>query len=162
MNVLFHLSVGVGIISTFSNNKTISAKHIFAGGILGVLSHGILDYIPHCYPINSKVDALVGLSFLIGFLLLVKNKWRLLSVVVLVGCILPDLIDLGPTIVNKLLNFNIFPEFNNFFPWHYHDYSGSIYNQVCSVSNVNHFLTLLFSGTLVFLNIDCFRRIFRF
>jgi len=59
MNVLFHLAVGTSIIASNSHfkNETKQERWVLTGVgfVVGLLSHGILDYIPHCYPINSKL-----------------------------------------------------------------------------------------------------------
>lgn len=60
------------------------------------------------------------------------------------GCVFPDLIDLSPGIINKQLGLSL-PTFGNLFPWHLHDYSGSIYTGNCNNSTLNHILLLLTS-----------------
>ncbi len=153
MNVIFHISVGAGIIASMSHlnmNENKTAK-TFAGFIIGTLSHGILDYIPHCYPINSKVDFLLSLTLMFLTIYFVKKEYKILITAILLGCVFPDIIDLSPGIINSQLNLNL-PTFDNVFPWHIHEYSGSIYSEKCGVSNINHILTVVFSGIIVFLN----------
>ncbi|WP_196887381.1 hypothetical protein [Aureivirga sp. CE67] len=153
MNVLFHLSVGVGIIAAMSHQNLEKNRvlKIGSGFLLGVLSHGVLDYTPHCYPINSKIDVILGLFIILLCIKSVKKEFRILVSAVLFGCIFPDIIDLSPGIINKLLGWNL-PTFENIFPWHIHKYSGSIYSDDCNVSNINHILTLVFSAILIILN----------
>ena len=155
MNVLFHMAVGatiiVGITKINEEGQFENKKISVFGFVLGVLSHGILDYIPHCYPINSKVDVI---SSLIVFLLLiyyVKKKFKILVITTLLGSIFPDLIDLSPGIMNSLFNINL-PLFDNIFPWHFQNYSGSIYINNCNISNINHVLTILFCFIIFVLN----------
>lgn len=124
---------------------------IVYGFIIGVISHGVLDYVPHCYPISSKLDLLIGLIIILICLFKVKKDYKFLVSAVLFGCVFPDVIDLTPAILNSQLGINL-PIFENIFPWHIHEYSGSIYTEECSVSKINHILTLLFSGIIIILN----------
>ncbi|MCX2745339.1 hypothetical protein OO013_15785 [Mangrovivirga sp. M17] len=155
MNVIFHIAAGTAIIAGHSNfrNDSLSnqVKLSITGFTLGVISHGILDYSPHCYPINSKWDAIVGLILILFALWKSRMKWISIVGFIYLGSLFPDLVDLSPGILNGLTGINL-PEYDNIFPWHYHEYSGSIYNGDCEVSSVNHFLTILFCGLTVWLN----------
>ena len=81
----------------------------------------------------------------------VKKEYKILITAILLGCVFPDIIDLSPGIINSQLNLNL-PTFDNVFPWHIHEYSGSIYSEKCRVSNINHILTIVFSGIIMLLN----------
>jgi len=152
LNILFHLTLGTSIIASLTHSEIKSKKDLIQktviGGGIGILSHGVLDYTPHCYPIHSKFDAIFGFILILFTLWHVKRKWRIISLFTLLGCILPDLIDLSPGILNSLLPLNL-PTFDPIFPWHIHTYSGSIYTNDCSVSTLNHLLVLLFSGVVI-------------
>ncbi len=152
MNVLFHLAIGTSIIASSTHSEVKSNTDLIQktliGTFFGILSHGVLDYTPHCYPIHSKADAIIGLVAIIAILWFLKRKWKIISGCILLSCILPDLIDLSPGILNSLLNINL-PTFDPIFPWHIHEYSGSIYTGDCSVSTINHILVFLFSGVLI-------------
>lgn len=88
--------------------------------------HGLLDYLPHAYPINSVVDVVLSLALISIMLLLTeRGRWLLLGVC-FIGAIFPDLVDLGPAIVNIRLGWSL-PVFK-IFPWHWREYSGSIYD----------------------------------
>ena len=50
--------------------------------------------------------------------------------------------DLLPAILNKYVGLHL-PIIDKIFPWHWHDYSGSIYTQNCGVSTFNHILVVL-------------------
>jgi len=97
-----------------------------AAFVLGVLLHGLLDWIPHSYPINSVVDVSVSLILLIVVTIFVQPKHRFLFGACAVGVLAPDLVDLGPALINKRLGWSL-PVFK-FFPWHWRQYSGSIYD----------------------------------
>lgn len=155
MNVLFHVAVGAGIIAnssrtTLETNKDKCLK-MLSGFVLGIISHGVLDYVPHCYPINSKIDVIISLSIILIGVYVVKSEWKPVVALILLGSILPDLIDLSPGIINSLLKLNL-PVFDHIFPWHYHDYSGSIYSSECSVSLFNHILTIVFCVLMFWIN----------
>jgi hypothetical protein len=75
------------------------------------------------------------------------DSYRLIMGLSLVGSVSPGLIDLSLAILNKYLGFNIHQN-DKLFPWHQHNYSGSIYNHNCSISTLNHFL-LIFTITII-------------
>lgn len=110
--------------------------------VTGVISHGALDYIPHCYPVNSKIDVVISSLLIMIITLLAKSKYRIIVGLTFLGCIFPDIIDLSPAILNKYVGLNL-PIHRNVFPWHLHIYSGSIYSDNCGVSTFNHYLTVL-------------------
>jgi hypothetical protein len=150
MNVVFHITTaGVASLVLINTNRNYSIVSVYNTGALllsfavGVMSHAILDYIPHCYPVNSKIDVVVG--FLIICLAIIKSnkKYLVFILACLFGSVFPDIIDLSPAIVNKLIGLNL-PIYDKFFPWHWQKYSGSIYSNDCFNSTVIHF-ALIFS-----------------
>lgn len=150
MNVLFHTTTAIGIVVLFTNTKKIEhPKDVLSTSLIvfitGILSHGILDYIPHCYPIPSKLDVLLGLIMILTGVLLSNKRYRIIVALALLGCIIPDLIDLSPAIINKQLGWHL-PIFNKLFPWHSKTYSGSVYNGQCTVSNINHTVLVALIG----------------
>ncbi len=150
MNVLFHTTTAIGIAVLLTDTNAIeklnSSKKVISTGIfafaVGVISHGALDYIPHCYPINSKVDAIASLIIILAAILVSNKKYRLIMALSFLGSLIPDIIDLSPGILNKLFDLKI-PTVCNIFPWHYQQYSGSIYTDDCSISKLNHLLLIL-------------------
>jgi hypothetical protein len=146
MNVLFHTSTAIAIavttidIDIISDKRIITKKNITTGllaFVLGVMSHGVLDYVPHCYPINSKIDIFAGLLMIITLTWLTNRSFRPIMFASFVGSVLPDVIDLLPAILNKQLHLNL-PILNKCFPWHWKIFSGSIYSKDCMVSTLNH------------------------
>jgi hypothetical protein len=136
MNVTFHTLAGLATAAVISPRlKADVSPWLFTrqdlpwlsiGFASGVLTHGLLDYAPHAYPIKSAVDVLVSLAvFCVALFLARRRNWLLLGVC-FIGCIFPDLIDLGPAIVNKRLGWSL--PVVKIFPWHWRDYSGSIYD----------------------------------
>lgn len=136
MNVTFHTLAGFAASAVLSSRlQPADSPRLFtptdspilaAGFVAGVLMHGLLDYAPHAYPIKSAVDVLLSLALFSVMLLLVRGRCRLLTVVCFSGGILPDLVDLGPAIVNKRLGWSL--PVVKIFPWHWPRYSGSIYD----------------------------------
>jgi hypothetical protein len=150
MNVIFHTTTAIGVAVMLTDTKRIelstTSKSVIGTSVLaftvGLISHGALDYIPHCYPINSKLDAIAGLTMMLATTWLTNKKYRLIMGLSFLGCIFPDLVDLSPSIINKQLGISL-PTIDKIFPWHLHEYSGSIYNDNCDNSTLNYILLLL-------------------
>lgn len=150
MNIIFHTTTAISVAVLLTDTKRIEQSSTSKAAVLtsvsafavGLISHGVLDYIPHCYPINSKIDAFVGLTMILTITWLTNKKYRLIMGLSFLGCVFPDLIDQSPNIINKLLGLNL-PTIDTIFPWHLHEYSGSIYNEKCDNSTLNHILLLL-------------------
>lgn len=167
MNVTLHTITAVGIATLLTNiddvEQSKSLKSIsFTGAcvfVAGVIGHGILDYLPHCYPINSKFDVIFSLMAMLLLLWFANKSFRLILGLSFLGSIFPDLIDLSLPILNKQLGINL-PTFSNIFPWHWHQYSGSIYNGDCSISTINHLLVLLINGIILWLKRPTLKRLF--
>jgi hypothetical protein len=150
MNVIFHTTTAISVAVLLTNTNRI--KHSSSSALIywtsffaftvGLISHGALDYIPHCYPINSKVDAIAGLTMILITIWLTNKKYRLIMGFSFLGSITPDIIDLSPNIINKQLGLSI-PIIDKIFPWHFHEYSGSIYSGNCNISTLNHMLLFL-------------------
>ena len=96
------------------------------GFVTGVLLHGLLDWLPHSYPIPNSVDIVVSLILFAVALVLVKQQHRPLLCVCFLGAIFSDLVDLGPPMINKEFGWSL--PVVRVFPWHWRRYSGSIYN----------------------------------
>ena len=168
MNVIFHTTTAISVAVLLTDTKrieqlTISKSVIWTSMLaftVGLISHGVLDYIPHCYPINSKIDAIAGLTMILLITWLTNKKYRLIMGLSFLGCIFPDLVDLLPSIINKQLGLSL-PIIDQVFPWHLHDYSGSIYNENCNNSTLNHVLLLLTVCIICWCRRTDLKRIFR-
>ena len=168
MNVIFHTTAAIGVAVLLTKTDKIehsknTQKQVFQTSvftfIVAVLSHGLLDYIPHCYPINSKIDAFLGLIIIFATIFLTNRRYRLIVALSFLGSIFPDLVDLLPTILNKQFGLNL-PEMGKIFPWHWRSFSGSIYVKDCQISTLNHVLVLSIIGIVCWLNKTDFKRIF--
>jgi hypothetical protein len=96
------------------------------GFVAGLIEHGIMDYAPHSYPIPSGVDVLVSIILFTVAIALTKPQFRVLVTACFIGSIFPDLVDLGPPILNHHLGWSL--PTAKIFPWHWPQYSGSLYH----------------------------------
>lgn len=149
MNVTFHTIAAIGVTAALVDSQSEKLEPaqkkiaiILVSLIAGVISHGILDYIPHCYPIPSKIDVVAGAAIIFFATYMSNRYYQPLIFSVLIGSILPDIVDLLPNILNKYLNMSISTH-SKLFPWHWKIYSGSIYNGDCNVSNLNHIIIII-------------------
>ena len=158
MNVTFHTLASFATAAVLSSRlKATDSARLFApsdlpslaaGFAAGVLMHGLLDYAPHAYPIKSAFDVLLSLALFSVMLLLARRRHWLLLGVCFLGGIFPDLIDLGPAIVNKRLGWSL--PVVKVFPWHRREYSGSIYDGSRGVESFLYHL-IVAGGSLVLL-----------
>ncbi|WP_129019698.1 hypothetical protein [Edaphocola flava] len=153
MNILFHTGAAIGIIALCAQHIPRNPRPVQQAGYgllcfsLGIITHGILDYIPHCYPVPAALDASLGLIIILLNLLFASGRYRFIIFSAFLGSVLPDLIDLAPQIINKRTHIGM-PTHSPYFPWHWKEFSGSIYNGHCLVSDINH-ITLLACVLLV-------------
>ncbi len=168
MNVIFHTTTAIGVAVLLTDTKRIeqsaTSKNAIWTSVLaftvGLISHGALDYIPHCYPVNSKLDVIAGLTIIFTTTWLTNKKYRLIMGFSFLGCIFPDLVDLSPGIINKQFGLSL-PTIDKIFPWHLHDYSGSIYTDNCNNSTLNHILLLLTICIIVWCRLTDVKTIFK-
>ncbi len=154
MNVTLHVLGSLATASVLSlktSDKIFNIRKFTIGFITGILIHGVLDYLPHSYPFSSKFDIIFALIlFTVGFLVTQKQN-RLLVLVCFAGAIFPDVIDLGGEIANKYLGIPVPYLSFNIFPWHWKEYSGSIYDGNKQLeSNILHISFLLICFGLLY------------
>jgi len=111
------------------------------GFLIGVLLHGLLDYVPHSYPFDSRLDVSLSLTLASLAIAMSKPKNRLLALACYLGCIFPDLIDLGPAAINKLLGWSLTTV--KIFPWHWRRYSGSVYDGSRSLESLSFHIVVV-------------------
>jgi hypothetical protein len=85
-----------------------------------------MDYVPHSYPIPSGIDVVVSIVLFVVTVTQAKPQFRVLVTACFMGSIFPDLVDLGPAILNRHLGWSL-PTVK-IFPWHWPHYSGSLYH----------------------------------
>ena len=163
MNVTFHMLSAVATAAILSSKQKDRTLHqpfapnlpiVAAGFVLGVFVHGVLDYAPHSYPIRPVGDVAISLALVALAMTLVKPRCRLLLGACSLGGVFPDLVDLGPAIVNKHLGWSL--PVVKLFPWHWRKYSGSIYDGKRFDSFLCHILVI--AASLISLYV--FRRSF--
>lgn len=167
MNVTFHTLASLATVAVLSRKiKPRDAfslpplnEYIFfaAGFAIGILIHGILDYAPHNYLIPSIIDVFLSLFLLALALASVKRYLWLLTLACFTGGIFPDLVDLGTAIINKRLGTNL--PVVKIFPWHWSNYSGSIYDGSHHIESAVYHLTVaaVFSAVCYLLRDRWFR-----
>jgi hypothetical protein len=96
------------------------------GFVAGIVEHGVMDYVPHSYPIPSRIDVVIGIILFMVLIAHTKAQFRVLVTACFIGSVLPDLVDLGPPILNHHLRWAL-PTVK-IFPWHWPQYSGSLYH----------------------------------
>jgi len=136
VNVTFH-TVGAVATAAFLSSTAAGARSgrstlrhsvliALIGFIAGIVEHGVMDYVPHSYPIPSRIDVALAIILFLVVVALTKAQFRLLVTACFIGSILPDLVDLGPPILNHHLRWTL-PAVK-IFPWHWPQYSGSLYH----------------------------------
>jgi hypothetical protein len=136
MNVTFHTLTALGGAAVLASKKKDPERNAWVvssdmpllglGFVAGVLTHGLLDYAPHSYPIESRLDMALSLSLFLVALFFSRIRHWVLAAACFFGSVFPDLADLGPAILNKQLGLSLFVV--KIFPWHWREYSGSIYD----------------------------------
>lgn len=147
MNVIFHTITAISIsVLIIDEDRHVNTRWLIViAFMIGIIVHGFLDYIPHCYPINSKLDVILGLMIIIVFSWMIKKPYRLVVLFSFIGSVFPDIVDLLPAILNKYIGLHL-PIYQKIFPWP--EYSGSIYNKDCSISTLNHILLIVLLTTI--------------
>ena len=155
MNVVFHTLASVATAAVLSAQlkerpilSTTGLTVLAIGFTAGILVHGVLDWAPHQYPVPSVLDVVVSLiAFSVVFVLAHKQaRWILFGC--FLGAIFPDLVDLGPAILNRQMQLHL-PTVKAF-PSHWKEYSGSIYDGSQRwLSLANHLVVAGISGWLV-------------
>ena len=167
MNVTFH-ALGSFAAAAVLSAKLVPCENCFflrsdlpflaVGFVAGVLLHGLLDFAPHSYPFPAAFDVLLCLALFAAFAFLVRRRNLVLLVACFVGCLFPDIVDLLPAMINKRVNLGL--PVVKVFPWHWREFSGSIYDGSQRFeSNLWHSLLL---ATSVILLVSFRQRFFRF
>ena len=99
---------------------------MIVGFVTVVALHGVLDFVPHGYPFSPGFDIVFCLALFAVFALFTKQRNLVLLAACYIGCLFLDLVDLGPAMINKRVNLGL-PAVK-IFPWHWREYSGSIYD----------------------------------
>jgi hypothetical protein len=154
MNASFHELVGIALAQEVGARATQppgSARSWAAACLLAVASHGVLDALPHYYPLQSWEDAAVSLVLVGGWCLLVPRWMRGRLLLVCVAALLPDIIDHVPDDLRKRLGLPL-PVLPNLFPWHWPAGQASWPGRSGPkwvISVVNHLIVVVFCAAAV-------------
>ena len=156
MNLVFHTLFSISTSSMCAkkaeeDNK--SLQYIVIGFTGNIIGHGIMDLIPHNYPLTTITDVVI--SFIIFLISIAFIKKKCLSAVSLcfLGGILPDLIDKGLLSIIGANNLKVFPwhwynVINFFYKW-YFDYIEYFYAFNIIVISLS-VLILIFNRKFIF------------
>lgn len=118
------------------------------------MAHGVLDGLPHGYPLGAIGDTLVTAALVVTWMKLIEPRFRALLLVVLVGALLPDVIDHVPRDLNHHLGTHL-PELKKIFPWHGRGGSGSLNGDVLFRAHIaslaNHVIVVTFCAVVLWL-----------
>jgi hypothetical protein len=168
MNVIFHTTTAIGVAALLTDTSRLGNKPTLnqviptalCSFLVGVVSHGALDFIPHCYPINSSADVIAGLVMILSITWKANPPFRAIIGLAFLGTIFPDIVDHGPKMINRYFNLGMtIPE--NIFPWHWHEYTGSIYDGVCNVSTINHLILVFTLGVVLWTRRTDLEKVFK-
>ena len=156
VNVIFHTLASVATAAVLSTqlkekkpiNSTAGLTILVIGFTTGILLHGLLDWIPHQYPLPSVLDVVVSLILFSMIFIFAHREARWILFACFLGAIFPDLVDLGPAILNRQMQLHL-PTVK-IFPWHWKEYSGSIYDGSRRwLSILNHLVVTGMTGCLI-------------
>lgn len=111
MNVTFHALAAVATGTALAARLPAPARLFdlrdlpwLAAGLAGnVLLHAAMDLSPHTYPVPWRLDILASVATTVLALALVRPRYTVLFAASLLGGLLPDLVDQGPGLLNRLL-----------------------------------------------------------
>jgi len=128
--------------------------------LLCVMSHGVLDGLPHEYPFRALGDTLLTLGLFFGWMVFIDPRFRPLLVIAFLGAELPDIVDHVPRDLNRHLGLHL-PVLPKLFPWHHPEGSGSLSGHVLPMARVaslvNHVIVVSFAATLMWLSRNALR-----
>jgi hypothetical protein len=170
MNLAFHALAGLAIGQTAATriaaepaprtrrHDVVVATLAFG---LAIMSHGILDGLPHEYPFRALGDTLATAAVVAAGMAPLRPRHRVLVLVALLGAVLPDVIDHAPRDLNRHFGTHL-PELKKIFPWHGAGGSGSLSGdhilfRAHVASIVNHVIVVSFSAVTLWLT----RRVWR-
>jgi hypothetical protein len=155
VNVAFHELVGIALAheaaTSSESRQPPGAKRWGWTCALAVASHGIIDALPHYYPLAPWEDATASLVLVAVWCALVPRWMRKPLLLVCVAALLPDIVDHLSDDLRKHLGLPL-PVLPNLFPWHWPEGSGSWRGRSGPnwiVSVVNHAIVVAFCATAI-------------
>jgi hypothetical protein len=129
--------------------------------LLGVMSHGVLDGLPHEYPFRWPAETVLITVLLVTWMVIIQPRYRGLLLIAVAGALLPDVIDHVPRDLNRHLGTHL-PELPKLFPWHHRGGSGSLSGTVPPDAHVasiaNHIIVVSCSVLMLVLSRRALRR----
>jgi hypothetical protein len=158
MNVFFHVLTGAaaaGIATRIlAPTRSASKRYLAVCGalvVVGVLIHGLLDIAPHHYPFRAAQDIAISSGLIVVILASIRPRWIVLVGASIFGSVLPDLIDLGPTMLAEISGIDLRFTSRKIFFWHTPEFSGSIYDGSRALeSHIYHAVVVLSAGYSIF------------
>lgn len=167
MNVAFHTLSALAIGQTAAWRLDVADRRARRGAItalvilLGVMSHGVLDGLPHEYPFKWLGDTVSTTALVVVWMAIVEPRHRLLLLIAIASAVLPDVIDHVPRDLNRHLGTHL-PELTKLFPWHHRGGSGSLSGEVPRDARIasitNHIIVVTFSGVMLWLSRAALRK----
>ena len=161
MNVAFHALAALAIGQTAACRAATATRPgaraaiAVVAFVLGVMSHGVLDGLPHEYPFRALGDTLTSLALVTTWMAITRPGYRMLPIIALAGALLPDVIDHVPEDLNRHLGTH-FPVLPNLFPWHHRGGSGSLSGAVPRDARIasiaNHVIVVVYCGAMLWLS----------
>lgn len=148
VNVIFHALTSTAVMAAASGveAESRSSRRLRLAGAFGagLCVHGVLDGLPHQYPLPAAPDVVAALALVALVGLLSRPSSRALLVASFSGAIAPDVVDLGPSMLASSVTAPL--RHPLLFPWHWREGSGSIYDgRHVVVSITNHVIVVALS-----------------
>jgi hypothetical protein len=163
LNVAFHALSGLAIgevaaarMAPAPGRERRDLAHDVAVGLaafaLAIMSHGVLDGLPHEYPFRAFGDTLATAALVGAWMAVTPPRLRAFLLLVALGAVVPDVIDHVPRDLNRHLGLHL-AEIPKVFPWHRAGGSGSLSGDVPRgahlASLANHSIVLAFCAAAV-------------
>lgn len=166
MNITFHVLLGftetVFIAKTMKDPDSDKLYQkgdwipIAVGFVLGVFTHGLVDWIYHRYPIPAIPDVLIAGVLWIGIPFLLKRRWWLIYAFTSLGNVIPDLIDHGIQALNFVTDTGL--KQITVFPWHRREISSDLFHEFPYTSQILHVIVIILISVSLLIG---FKSIFR-
>jgi len=107
------------------SDKTL--KYLGLGFISNIIMHGVMDLVPHDYPITTMMDVFISFALFFLAIIFVKKEFRSAVFFCFLGGALPDLVDKGFFRVLRMNSIKLFPwhwsnVINFFYKWYKHNW----------------------------------------
>jgi hypothetical protein len=150
VNLVFHTVFSISASSICAkkiveDNRPL--KYLTLGFIGNLVGHGIMDIIPHDYPLTLKTDIPISFAIFLLSMILVNKRYITSVLFCFLGGVLPDLIDKAffPIIGLRYLKV---------FPWHWSAIINFFYKWYTpSMFKVFNILAIIVSFALLLVNV---------